>query len=292
MKERIARNPLKCEKTPRTHFENQGKWNYSVPPGEVFPDKWNYEASQRPLMENFESLRRNVADDEAKVQAHHDRIRKFQDTQAKLAAEPYQVTVRESARGSARSTGRSSRVNESARCENESSRFPDSETGRTGRSTTRSNAFGTSRTTARSEKDLTTYPVSSLKSLEHEHPEILAKMRAQRAAKYVTSLKNPLEPPSYNSISSRLGFFPAGTNNLHPPRDDKMKKTKGKRGDTNSSGKIIVTTRDLDTSRMKESLDSLVDELAKTDSQIARQELKIALAPKVKTYDKKGTKKK
>ena len=48
-----------------------------------------------------------------------------------------------------------------------------------------------------------------------------------------------------------------------------------------------MTSRDVDTARMKESLNSLVDELAKTDAQIARQELKIALAPKVKTFDKK-----
>ena len=127
----------------------------------------------------------------------------------------------------------------------------------------------------------------------HEQPGILAKSRAQRAAKYVTSLKNPLEPPSYNSISSRQNFFPAGTNNHQSAastdklNNSRTKKGKGESQNARSSGKILMTSRDVDTARMKESLNSLVDELAKTDAQIARQELKIALAPKVKTFDKK-----
>ena len=164
----------------------------------------------------------------------------------------------------------------------------------TGRSTCRSdNPFGSARSTARSE-DLTKFPVSALQSLGYEHPDILAKARAQRAVKYVTTLKNPLEPPSYNSISSRQNFFPAGTNNHKAAAGDDKKQTKTSKRDSashhaRSSGKIVVTSRDVDTSRMKESLNSLVEELAKTDAQIARQELKIALAPKVKTFDKKSS---
>jgi hypothetical protein len=246
-------------------------------------------------MENFESLRRGVAADDEKVRAHNARIKAFQDTQAMLAAQSVKVTVRESARSSAResaresgrTTGRSSRVDDSARQEDGSARLPASSTGR---STCRSdNPFASARSTSRSQKDLSSFPASSLKGLQHEHPDILAKMRAQRAVKYVTTLKNPLEPPSYNSISSRQGFFPAGTNTLHPEDSKKQSKDKtAKQNAARSSGKIVVTSRNLDTSRMKESLNTLVDELAKTDSQIARQELKIALAPKVKTFDKKG----
>mmetsp|Transcript_11582 Transcript_11582/g.18907 ORF Transcript_11582/g.18907 Transcript_11582/m.18907 type:complete len:310 (-) Transcript_11582:117-1046(-) len=285
VKERAARNPLRCEPTPRTHFQHDQKWVYAVPPGEEFPEKWK-NSEDRPLMEQFASLRQGVAEDEAREQGHRDRIKAFQDSQAMFAAQSCRESVRESARSSARSTGRSS-ARESARPEGATGRLQESGTGR---STSRSdNPFRSARSTGRSEKDLTRFPVSALQTLGHEHPDILAKARAQRAAKYVTTLKNPLEPPSYNSISSRQSFFPAGTNN-HGNSQNQTKKSKRK-DNARSSGKILVTSRELDTSRMKESLNTLVDELAKTDAQIARQELKIALAPKVKTFDKKSSKK-
>lgn len=288
VKERVARNPLKCEPTPRTHFQHDQKWVYAVPPGEEFPDRWKY-SEDRPLMEQFASLKKGVAEDEAREKGHRDRIKAFQDTQAMLAAQSCRDSVRESARASARSTGRSS-ARESARPEGGTGRLQESGTGR---STSRSdNPFRSARSTDRSEKDLTRFPVAALQSLGHDHPDILAKARAQRAVKYVTTLKNPLEPPSYNSISSRQSFFPAGTNN-HSHSGDSQNQTKKSKNKDNakSSGKILVTSRELDTSRMKESLNNLVDELAKTDAQIARQELKIALAPKVKTFDKKSSKK-
>lgn len=296
VKERKARNPLGCERTPRTHFQEEPKWCYAVPPGEEFEDKWKYDQVDRPLMENFESLRSKVAGDDARVKAQEARIKAFHDTKAMLAAQSTKDSVRESARSSARGSARSSvggedtgrslassRMSDSARHEMGSSRVPASNTGR---STCRSdNPFASARNSSRSQKDLSSFPASSLKGLQHDHPEVLAKMRAQRASKYVTSLANPLIPPSYNSISSRQGFFPAGTNTLHPvPSDDDKKNKKNKKKD---SGKILVTSRNLDTAEMKESLNLLVSELAKTDSQIVRQELKIALAPKVKTFDKK-----
>ena len=239
VKERKARNPLRCERTPRTHFQEEQKWIYSVPPGEEFEDRWKYDRVDRPLMENFQSLQTKVAGDDARRMAHETRIKAFQDTKAMLAAQSVKESVRESARSSARGSARSSvgdgtgrsvtssRMGDSARQDLGSGRVPASNTGR---STTRAdNPFGSARTTSRSEKDLTSFPASSLKGLQHEHPEILAKMRAQRAAKYVTTLANPLVPPSYNSISSRQGFFPAGTNTLHPTATDDKKHSKHKK---------------------------------------------------------------
>lgn len=239
-------------------------------------------------MENFASLRQGVADDDECVRGHHARIKAFQDTQAMLAAQSALVSVRESARNSARDSARSTARGD------DTGNFPDTATAR---STCRSdNPFASARSTNRSEKDLTTFPMSALQSMGHEHPDILAKARAQRAVKYVTTLKNPLVPPAYNSVSSRQGFFPAGTNTLHTTPAaaaasvaEKKKQSQRLSNSQNarSSGKIVATSRDVDTSRLKESLNSLVEELAKTDAQIARQELKIALAPKVKTFEKK-----
>ena len=281
IKERKARNPLQCEKTPRTDFQKDKYWDYSIPPGETFPDKWNYATEYRPLLEQFGSLQEKVKKDEDMVRAHNARIKAFQDSQATQPQQSSRLSCRETARDSSRSTGRGSAretARETGRSCSETHRDADASTARFSQRS--DNPFGSGRSTSRSEKDLTSFAPSTLKSLQHDHPEILAKMRAQRAVKYVSSIANPLDPPSYNSISSRKSFFPAGTNSLHHEKEEA--KTRHKK----HSGKIVLTSRNVDTSRMKESLNSLVDELEKTDSQIQRQELKIALAPKVKTYDK------
>jgi hypothetical protein len=152
------------------------------------------------------------------------------------------------------------------------------------------------------EKTLFEYPITSIKTLQSSHPEILSKVRAERAAKYVEQLSNPLVPPDYSHVSSRTAFRPGGGSVNH----NHTRELPGKRGGGESGSKTLKGTGSavvrssgsgreptvseaMNTERMKESLKSLVKALEETDSELARQDLKIALAKKVNTFEKRGT---
>lgn len=150
------------------------------------------------------------------------------------------------------------------------------------------------------DKTLLDFPVTSLKNLQSTHPEILAKLRAERAAKYVESLNNPLNPPEYDHVSARNAFRPGGgtlkyNNSGEFPELRVTQKKKSNNSNPSSSagtarGAAGTSTEPLTTERIKDNLKSLVKILEETDHEIARQDLKIALAKKVPTYEKKGPK--
>jgi hypothetical protein len=266
-----------AEKTPRTHFQ-KSKWTYDVPEGEKPKKRWNEPDNEESIVAMFGSVKAKVAKEKERERQYEERIRKFEETKKLEAAGvlPSSRTCR-SVRESGRSAGETGR---SESWETSRSAMPGitegSETGR----------YPTDRPLTEREMSLANIPVAAMMTMQLDHPEILAKMRAERAAKFVGTLKNPLEPPDKASMSSRGNFRPGGSLKHN---EAILNKTSTKGGKTKPPpATIVVSARDVDTARMKESLGNLVAALEDTDQQIARQNLKIALAKKVKTFDKKG----
>lgn len=260
-----------AEKTPRTHYQKT-KWTYDVPEGEKPKKRWNEPDHEDSIVSMFGSVKDKVAKEKERERQYEERIRKFEESK-KLEAEGI---VSSRAIRSARETGRSSRGVEGY--DTNRSEMPSiterSETGR----------LPTDRPPTKQETSLLNIPVSAMMSMQVEHPEILAKMRAERAAKFVGSLKNPLEPPDKASMSSRDCFRPGGS----LKHKDAILNKSASKGKVKPTATVVLSARDVDTSRMKESLGHLVAALESTDQEIARQNLKIALSKKVKTFDKRS----
>lgn len=121
---------------------------------------------------------------------------------------------------------------------------------------------------------LSTQKVSSLKSLRSSNPEILEKWRAKRAASYVVTQKHPLEPPTQRELTSKP-FKPSGSLSTDSAGEAVVvPRASGKSGNSKRRG---TGDGPLESSRMRGSLGPLLDALKKTEADIERQELKIAL---------------
>ena len=125
-------------------------------------------------------------------------------------------------------------------------------------------------------------PISSFKDLEATHPEVLAKWRSQRAARFITTLKNPLAPPEQRPPPAHAFKLAGKTNAGFPVSEMNTHKTR-KAPDLSRSQSIPEV---IDTARVKESLRQLTRSLDQTNEEIARQELKIALKSKTKNYQR------
>ena len=302
MKERAARNPLLAEKTPRTHYQNT-KWSFDPPPeSHKAPERWNYSSEEVGLVSQLGSMAERVKREKARQEQHHQKIKQFEDQQQQSLG-----AGNGTARGS--STGRlTGRLQQSGRAggegEGEGSLSTMRTATETGRSTDQYLPPSSSRgllqpilegAVSTRGKTLSDFPVTSTKTLQASHPEILSKLRAERAAKYVESLARPLDPPDYSHVSARVPFRPGGGSlRLQQTRElpgGKGEAGSGKRGGRRSDSRTGSQREEtpLSTERMAESLKSLVRALEETDSEIARQDLKIALAKKVKTFEKKGS---
>jgi hypothetical protein len=223
------------------------------------------------------------------MEAYHERIRKFEESRKAIFLAAQQQTLPNSV-SSRLETGRS----QLAPLGTERTLLPTG-TGRTALTGRESSRYGDNPQLSERQKSLTDFNATAVKSLQTSHPEVLAKYRAERAMKFVESLPNPLAPPEYNPVSTRGAFRPGGSikylNTSIPEEEFGRSKAHSKKGTSTkslqTSGGLVVTARDVDTARMKESLKSLVNALQDTDQQIAKQELKIALSKKVKTYEKR-----
>jgi hypothetical protein len=148
--------------------------------------------------------------------------------------------------------------------------------------------------------------VSTFKSLGSSHPEILANWRAKRAADFVNKKKNALDVPEHKGMPANLTFKPAGPVHIpQKPKDLPNKKVappplpKGHAADTYHLTLGIGSTAPADSTSgygntyssssadigsLKAGLGTLVEQLQKTEEEIARQELKIGLKKKNQSY--------
>lgn len=288
---RASRNPVLAEKTPRTIYQNK-KWTYEPPKAEKIQDKWNYIEDEVGLVSMLGSMTDKVAKEKARIDLYNQKIKQFEDQQQKQ-----QLTIRTGRSTLQDNNNQQQQQQLSSRIETgrsqSTSRLLDSSRIETDRTINSSRSLQPINQSARDKSSLIDFPVTSLKTLQSSHPEILAKLRAERAAKYVESLNNPLYPPEYDHVSARGAFRPGGgtlkySNTGEFPELRVTHKKKSNSNNINGNNRNTTPEEPLTTDRIKDNLKSLVKILEETDNEIAKQDLKIALSKKVKTYEKKG----
>ncbi len=287
------RNPLAAEKTPR----KEKNFNFSVP---AVPDnlrkveKWNYPTEDYGLMAKFSSQ-------QSVYNKIYEKKKHFEDTVAKFRADKLnQVDNNDDNNNNKNNNTENNTLNSEFKLTSRiptqpqiSSRSDHLNTGRsTGRKTLNNDTI-----TARDDIPLETVldntdpnnlydsKISGFKGLAKYNPEILAKWRAKRAAEFVLEQKHPLDPPTARDLTARP-FKPGGTIPVDPCGVGIKTKYVSKSKKTNNMKANNVNT-ELSTSRMQGTLGELLEQLNQTQSEIERQELKIALKTKSNPFGKK-----
>lgn len=293
-----TRNPLRAEPTPRVDYKG---FNYNPPPAPKVEERWIYPEQDWGLMLKFSSQKQIYQELEETAKRCDDRIAEFRNRQQEPATGRQtaagSMTQRESARTpKLDSPKESTEVTESAR------KFLDSVSG-----------FETvpAKSSARQTEDATKN-IKALKILRAKnHPEIIEKYRAERAADFIRHQKHAFDAPTHRDLPES-GFKPGGgCVNMDKVRDQRaMKQEEQKRhmqmhrenatnkGKIHGSGRAVmgsargsgVAEAPVDTGRLKEQLSTLLDQLNKTEDELGRQELKIALNHKTYNYEREKKK--
>lgn len=241
-----SRNPLRAEKTPR--HKQLSCDDYAIPPlpdNLKQPKRWDYPESDWGLMAKFQSqkqiydkifaMKQNYTDSVAKFQAEKAMTMQLEEEKNKMSTargENNNDNVLNSARNGDGSS--SSRLMNTARAVIDPSSSDTSQLG-SGRlnssrvsigndsmsSSSSSSSLQSSMSSRRDESnvnnaqfnadDLYYQKISTMKSLQGVHPEILAKWRAKRASEFVVTQKHPLDPPTARDLTARP-FKPGGGN--------------------------------------------------------------------------------
>jgi hypothetical protein len=256
-----TRNPLLSEKTPREMKVKYGKeWNFDPGKAPTPRERWIYPEHNDTIMSKFRSQRKIFATQAGWENTFKDQVNSFNDNETKLAAEAKAAAEAVIAEEEALLSTRADVMNSA-----------------------RSNISAlTDRSTCISmreppEKHMNT---TAMKHLARENPELLARIRAEKAAKYVSGLAKPIYPPTYRDMNARDIFKPAGTVKMKDVNMEKKEKKKVRRQ---------VSSREeecFDTARLKSNLGHLMEQLEATNNQLAKQELKVALNTKTKGYEK------
>ena len=249
-KSEVGRNPILAQKTPR----KDGQFDNSVPEAPKQVDRWHYPETDWGLMAKFRSQKPIYDKILSMEQEYKEKVQEF--NEKNIDVEASSGTIASSRNVNTITTTRDS-IDEL----------------KSGRLTER-----TSRTTTTSRKDsqlpyepnkLYDQNISTFKVVGRTNPEILAKWRAKRAADFVLTQTHPLEPPTSRILSDKL-FKPAG---VAPDVIVNKEFVKAKK----RSHKPSTAIEPVDTARLQEKLGSLMSALNQTQSEIERQELKIAL---------------
>ncbi len=287
------RNPLAAEKTPR----KEKNFNFSVPdvPENLRKvEKWNYETEDWGLMAKFSSQ-------QAVYNKIYEKKKHFDDTVAKFRAD--KLNQVDNNDNESENNKLNSEFKLTSRIPTQPQISARSQQLDTGRNTGRSTGRSTGRMSMNDEtfapteevplesvldktdpNNLYNSKISGFKGLAKYNPEILAKWRAKRAAEFVLEQKHPLDPPTARDLTARP-FKPGGSIPVDPSGVGIKAKHVSKSKKTNT----IKTnnTTELSTSRMQGTLGDLLEQLNQTQSEIERQELKIALKTKSNPFSKK-----
>lgn len=292
-----TRNPLRAEPTPRVDYKG---FNYNPPPAPKEKERWVYPDTDWGLMLKFSSQKVIYQELEETAKRCDDRIREFRskktDGSANTARNP------DTQRGTARDpSGRvaSARLDSQDMALSSSARnFLDN-----------SGSFEAVRNkesarAARAEEEHAAKNLKALKILRSKnHPEIIEKYRADRAAEFIRHQKHAFDAPTHRDLPD-IDFRPGGgIVNMDRVRDERAVRQEElksmKRGKIGGSGASVMSMATLkskdkeapvDTGRMKEQLTSLLDQLNQTEEELGRQELKIALNHKTYNYEREKKK--
>eukprot|EP01038_Epipyxis_sp_PR26KG_P007979 gene7979-10820_t len=274
-----TRNPIRAEKTPRIDYTG---FNFKPPTARPEPEKWNYPESDWGLMSKFNSQKHFYTEIERKEKEFADQAilnkLKREENQKELEAATIQQQIKLKQMNN----------NNNSEVLNETSRST-----RTGEDTSRSvystqrSGFETNRSDHKLYKtDFHDYKISSIKEVGETHPEIIAKWRAQRAADFIATLKDPVAPPSSKPFDSSQPFVvplaKAKTVNNNTQKELKSSKNQSK-------SKKISTQNDekshsINPIESQMQLSVLMNELKKTEEDLERQKLKIKLHNRTKSY--------
>lgn len=277
-----SRNPLRAEATPRVDYKG---FDYNPPPAPEVKERWVYPETDWGLMLKFASQKQIYQELEEQAKRCDEKIKEFRskqesksmDSSRKLQEEEEGAQMTSRSQLSARKeTGRMSTARDS-----ETALLP----------TLMEEKVETSRqkTVRTSRQDAVHPTVATLKALRENanHPEILEKFRAQRAAEFVKKQKHPLEPPTSRDLPS-LDFKPGGGSvNLEAITEKRRVRQEELQTMKKQPKKPIANQEPVSTARLKEQLGTLVEQLKKTDNELSMQDLKIALNTKTHNYERK-----
>lgn len=309
-KYKVSRNPLRAEATPRVDYKD---FDFNPPPAEKVPERWIYPETDWGLMLKFASQKETYQELEETAKRCETKIREFREAQKLNAANRGKELEKSTARvetaragsGYESMTGRnSSRSNlggsgqqimnstssliDSSILELEANHDDPPPPSHRARSTNymKKDDLYSSKVSAK-EIDKRAHGIQTLKYLRshNQHPEVLEKFRAERAAAFVKKQKHALEPPTGRELP-HCSFKPGGGDvnmaNITAARNNRQEQQKTlMKGRTRSE----KTEKTVDTARLKEQLGTLMDQLQKTEGELAQQELKIALNHKTHNYE-------
>ena len=293
------RNPLRAEVTPRRDYKG---FDYNPPPAIPVPERWKYPETDWGLMLKFDSQKSIYMELEETAKRCENNIREFKNKKSLLEqmennqSNSIMNTQREmtdtmkSARDTGRVTGRKDGSGDaSASASQTLTSIPEH---------TQRDHSNTARVSVR-EGDAVDALVRDMKTLKalrsQNHPELLEKTRAERAAEFIKQQKHAMEPPTVRDLPGE-GFRPGGgcvnmerIRQLKNQRQAELKQKKNsgsKGGYDGGSPSSPAAAAPLDTHRLKEQLGSLLEDLSKTEAELNRQTLKIALKNKTRNYEK------
>lgn len=131
------------------------------------------------------------------------------------------------------------------------------------------------------------FKISDFKMVAGLNPEAIAKWRAKRAADFVTTQKHPLDPPTARELAERPFVVSTIKTNALPSSESPPKPGGGKVSKIRPAPNkfaALAAPAVVDTARLQQSLGSLMSELQRTQDEISRGELKLALKNKQKSY--------
>lgn len=256
---KARRNPILGEKSARQGFND---WDFRVPAGAEPVERWEIPYEPSPLIAKFETQKKKFADDEAKKQSFiNNTYMNYKNGSTSAVENSKQDSIRSGRpnEDSQNLTGRSSNLMATAttgRLDNvvsgrySNNEYSNANTSRSIMSTNRSQSLPyLPPETVRSTVEVAVKPPkphqllqassSSMKLLSQDHPEIVEKWRAERAAQFI---KNKMD----------------------------------KKSKTTSSTYYDSRNQTLPSSRLRNQLDTITEELEKTNKMIAKQEKKLA----------------
>ena len=134
------------------------------------------------------------------------------------------------------------------------------------------------------------HKISDFRMIAGINPEAVAKWRAKRAADFVTTQKHPLVPPTSRELVDKPFVVTIIRDKVEPkapnevrkvyPATSKFGSASFSGGGSGGGGGGGGSAREVNTGRLRESLTHLMGELDRTDAEIERHQLKLALKAK------------
>lgn len=280
-KERPGRNPILAERTPRRNFIG---WEFRPPPAAEDPPRWHEPEQAMSILDMLSSQQKKINAERKWKQESDERIRLFEESVQK--EKMLQLNM------SPGSFGQDSTLVKVSSADN-AGQGSNMETGRTFTSQNVETARSKKSTARYTRQELLDIPVSHMKSLQKTCPAVLSNYRAQRAQKFIQTVADP-DPraPRKKEEEYRISFRPPGKLTRYLTDEDREKlnnHTRKKNTNVRPKPPPILTPIPRSEADLLAELKKLTAALENTNEEIERQTLKIALAKKVKTFDKKST---